>query len=308
MNNTQPEPRSRTSSVIPGKSATRSTLVYVIAIMSFLACLTIGFVALVHDAALDWQSDIGREITIQVKPLEGIDQDGEVAKAIALAKATSGVTDAYGLGDTQTKGLLEPWLGSEFRLQDLPVPRLIVVKAPTATPEALEDLKQKIKQEVKGGSLDDHRQWQTRLAMMARTTIVLGFFILALVLSATVLSVVFATRGVVASNRHIIEVLHYVGADDHYIARQFQGQFLRLGLKAGIAGGLGAIVLFVLAGWLVGRAFATPTGDQLEALIGQFTIGARGYAGIVVIVLIVALATALTSRFTVRRYLATIYP
>ena len=69
-----------------------------------------------------------------------------------------------------------------------------------------------------------------------------------LVLAATILSVTFATRGAMASNRPIVEVLHFVGAKDAYIARQFQRHFLRLGLRGGLVGGGACIVLFLALG------------------------------------------------------------
>ncbi len=298
----------RSSPIIPKTSATRHTLVYVIAIMSFLACLTIGFVVTIENAASNWQSDVGREITIQIRPEEGVELADAVARAIELAKATPGIDEAYALGEGRTRSLLEPWLGAGIDLAALPVPKLIIVKAAAATPDDLAQLRSQLATQIRGASLDDHRQWQTRLAAMARTTTVLGFIVLLLVLTATVLSVVFATHGVVAGNRHVIEILHYVGADDRFIARQFQDQFLRLGLKAGLMGGGVSVVLFAIGGWLAGRSYATPAGDQLEALIGQFTIGMTGYGGIMAIVLLVAVLTALTSRLTVRRHLSTIYP
>ena len=60
---------------------------------------------------------------------------------------------------------------------------------------------------------------------------------LALVLIATVLSVTFATRAAMATNRTVIEVLHLIGAKDGFIADHFQRHFLELGLKGGAAGG-----------------------------------------------------------------------
>ena len=66
--------------------------------------------------------------------------------------------------------------------------------------------------------------------------------------AVTVLSVTFATRGAMATNRPIVEVLHYVGATDGFIAGQFQRHFLLLGFKGGAIGGGAAIVLFGAAG------------------------------------------------------------
>src|SRR6266702_8626181 len=83
---------------------------------------------------------------------------------------------------------------------------------------------------------------------MAKTVVALGLGVLALVFAATVLSVAFATRGAMASNRPIVEVLHFVGAKDAYIASQFQRHFLTLGLKGGALGGGAAMVFLALAG------------------------------------------------------------
>ena len=80
---------------------------------------------------------------------------------------------------------------------------------------------------------------------------------LALMLLATVLSVVFATRGAMVANRTVIEVLHFIGAKNGFIAGHFQRRFLRLGLQGGAIGGGSALALFALvefaSRWLPGH-------------------------------------------------------
>src|SRR5262249_62276130 len=97
---------------------------------------------------------------------------------------------------------------------------------------------------VGGAPLGARRRWIDRMRTMAGTAVVAGVGVLALVLAVTVLSVTFATRGAMATNRPIIEVLHYVGATDSFIAGQFQRHFLLLGFKGGTIGGGGAILFF----------------------------------------------------------------
>ena len=94
----------------------------------------------------------------------------------------------------------------------------------------------RLKDEVKGAILDDHRAWAARLQSMASATVFGGIAILALVFVATVLSVVFATRGTMASNAVVVSVLHICGAEDGFIAREFQRHFLLLGLRGGLIG------------------------------------------------------------------------
>src|SRR5208282_2334251 len=97
---------------------------------------------------------------------------------------------------------------------------------------------------VPTASLDDHRRWIERMRTMGAAAVAAGVVVFALVLAVTVLSVTFATRGAMATNRPIVEVLHYVGATDGFIAGQFQRHFLMLGFKGGAIGGGAAILLF----------------------------------------------------------------
>ncbi len=138
---------------------------------------------------------------------------------------------------------------------------------------------------------------------MASAMVVVGLVIMLLVLVATALAIGFATRGAMAGNRQIIEVLDLVGATDGFIAREFQKHFLRLGLRGGALGAAAAMLAFWLAGFAAGRMADTPGGDQVEALFGTFALGLRGYLAVVAIALIVAATTAVVSRFTVFRNL-----
>ena len=90
----------------------------------------------------------------------------------------------------------------------------------------------------------------------------------------------FATRGAMAGNREIIEVLHFVGAADSYIARQFQGHFLRLGFKGAAIGGLSAALFFALASLVSAWRSRSAGGEEIAALFGAFALGSAGYAAI----------------------------
>ncbi len=61
--------------IVPQATISGRALVAVIAIMTFLASLTTGAVMLVRAAANEWQADVAREITIQIRPVAGHDID-----------------------------------------------------------------------------------------------------------------------------------------------------------------------------------------------------------------------------------------
>lgn len=290
--------------IVPSATVTGNALIAVVAIMTFLAGITIGSVAAVRTVAADWTADIARETTIQIKPGDGLDVRSALDRAVLVARTVPGVEEARVMDERETAALLEPWLGSGVDVANLPVPRLVVVKlAPTSRASTLEALRTALASQVPSANLDDHRQWSERLSSTARAVVAIGLAVLGLVAAATVLSVVFATRAAVDAGRSIVEVLHFVGARDSFIAAEFQHHFLAVGLKGGLIGGGAAMALFFLGATLPGWLGWGGSGDTL---VGAVALDARGYGGIAGVAVLVALVTAITSRMTVYRTLRSI--
>jgi cell division transport system permease protein len=284
------------AAIVPRDSIATNALAAVVAIMTFLAAVTSGGVAMVIGSATEWQSEVAREMTIQVRPSPGHDIEAELGKAQALARAAPGVLDVRTYSKEESERLLEPWLGPGLSLDDLPVPRMIAIRVARGAAVDTAALRQALARDVVGASLDDHRGWIDRMRRMANTAIVGGLGIFGLVLAATILSVAFATRGAMASNRPIVEVLHLVGAQDAYIASQFQRHFLTLGLKGGALGGGAAILFLALAGPVNDLFVGTAGEAEAVALLGGFSVGWAGYVVVIAEVMLIAAITALTSR------------
>lgn len=292
------------ASIVPSATIAGRALVAVVAIMTFLAGITIGAAVAVRGTAAQWRSDVTQEITIQVRAGEKLATDAQVQAAADIARRTPGIADAHILTPEETARLLEPWLGSGLELGDLPVPRVIVLRLDGSGTADLARLKRTLTDRIPSASLDDHRGWSRRLVAVTDGVMLVGIVLLSLVGLATVLSVVFATRAAVATNRSVVEVLHFVGARDGFIAAQFQRHFLKIGAEGGLIGGIGAAAVF---GALAALPRLGLAGDpELPTVAGWLNPGYLGFAGIALAVVVVALATALTSRFTVYRTLRTI--
>ncbi|SOC43693.1 cell division transport system permease protein [Rhizobium subbaraonis] len=301
-NQKRPEMRVRpTAPIVPPANVSGNALMFVIAIMAFLACLTYGAVSMVRATAASWQSQISREITIQIKPDDGLDMEAALRDARDLALTFTGTKDGTIVDRAATARLLEPWLGEGLDLDELPVPRLVIITIDEQNPPDFGAMRQALTETIPQAFLDDHRTWVNRLVTMARTTAWIGMGVLILVFSAMVLTVVFATRGALSGNRHIIEVLHFVGAEAGFVASEFQKHFLKISLKGSFAGGALAAIVFAIAGYWQNRTLATPESDQATALFGNFSVGVSGYLGIAATMIVIALLTTLTARFTVMR-------
>jgi cell division transport system permease protein len=295
----------RPTPIVPAQSVAGRTLMLLIGIMTFLSCVTFGGVLLVQQSAMGWSADIGREVTIQLRPLDGEVMESNIRLAVSLAEAIPGVASARPLSIEESQALLEPWLGAGLDLADLNIPRLVIVELSDPNVADMARLQNDIAV-INGASLETHAAWRLQLNTMAGTIVVSGLLILALILVATALAIVFATRGTMATNRDIVDVLHFIGASNRFIAGEFQGRFLLLGLRGGLVGGLGAIAFFVAIGAAMSTVMPDQSSAQLGVLFGEFALGLAGLLGIVGVVLVIAGLTAITSRLTVRRFLSQI--
>ena len=286
------------SPIVPRASISGRALVAVVAIMTFLASITTGTVLLVSASAAEWQSEVASEITMQVRPQAGRDLERDVTAAAEAMRAQPGIVQVKPFTKDESAKLLEPWLGSGLSIEQLPVPRVIVARVQPGTALDLAALRTKVTQAAPTASVDDHRAWIERMRSMTGATVFAGIGILALVIIATIISVSFATRGAMAANRPIVEVLHFVGAGDRYIANRFFRHFLRLGLQGGVIGGGIAMLMFgfseSIAGWFSG----TPVGDQFAALLGTFSLRPSGYLALAAQAVLIAGITAWASRRT----------
>ncbi|MCF6326232.1 MAG: ABC transporter permease [Devosiaceae bacterium] len=292
----------KTSSIVPSHSVSGRTLMLLITIMTFLSGVTLGAVVLVQKSAIAWSSEVGREVTIQIRPIEGEVMQSNVRTAITLANSAAGVSKAFALSLDESEELLIPWLGEGLDLSALPVPRLIIVELDRADAQDIAQLKASI-ETIAGASLNTHAAWRQQLNTMAGTFVISGLLVLFLIASATVLAIIFATRGTMSSNRAIVDVLHFIGASNSFIAGEFQGRFLRIGLRGSIAGAVASLLFFFGAGIAVSSILPDQSGAQLGALFGTFSLGFEGIIAVSLLVPAISALTAVTSRLTVQSFL-----
>lgn len=289
--------------IVPRTGVEGRALTFVVTAMCFLACLCLATMISAERSAERWTADIRAEVTIQIAAAEGRDMAADVQTVIDIAQATPGVDRARATGTDDITALLAPWLGEDFQIEALPVPRLIVVTLDPNNAPDLAALSDRLTAAVPGASLDDHRFWQDRLRAGARTVVIIGGLLFLLVVAVTVATIIFATRGAMASNREVIEVLYFVGAPHGFIASEFQRHFLLVGLRAGVMGGLAGIVMLSLVGLTLKRLSGAGQAEEVRILVGDFGVDAATLLGVAAIVALVALLTALTSRITVFRTL-----
>ncbi len=297
--------RERTNApVVPPDTVTGRSLTLVISIMCFLACLTAGAVYMINQSAEAWLKDIASEVTVQVEPVQNVDTDKTVADARSFLETQAGINNVSVFSLEESAKLLEPWLGQTDAWTALPVPRLIAIEIDRSAPPDMDALRVALTKQFPGVSLDDHRHWQRQIRTVTRSFALGGLAILFLVGAATTAIIVSATRSAMASNHEIVEVLHFVGATDRYIAREFEKHFLRLGVRAGLVGALSAMAVFLSMPTVMELlGGGTITVAEIQRLLGAGGLDVAGFLLLGVVVVIISALCMLTSRFGVFRIL-----
>ncbi|MEO1607900.1 MAG: ABC transporter permease [Pseudomonadota bacterium] len=291
--------------IVQAGSVTGKSLTLVIAIMCFLACLTVGAVYLIYQSASAWLRDIATEVSIQIEPSDNSLKTERTVKAVVeFIGQQPGIVRAKAMSASESARLLEPWLGKNSELLALPVPRLVAIELNRNSPPDLAKLKIELQERYPQAALDDHRQWQNQIRTVTRSFALGGIAILFLVGAATTAIIVSATRSAMASNREIVEVLDFVGATDRFIAREFEKHFLALGVRAGIVGALSAMAVFFLMPTVIQLIGGdTVTLVELRRLIGTGVLDAVGYILLASVVFVIAALCMVTSRLGVFRIL-----
>ena len=272
-------------------------LPWLVAFMVYMAALALAGTLVLNALAERWDRDVVGTLTVQIPPGAGPRDDEErLRAAVSIFREMPGVAYAEPLDQGRLMALLEPWLGGMEATADLPLPQLIDV---ALIPDAKLDiaaLSQRLAATVPGATIDDHSIWLGRLVRTIRAVEALAGAILILIGVSTVGTVVFTTRTGLAVHQEAIEVLHLIGAQDAYIARQFASRAMVLGVRGGVAG------LALAVPTLLGIGFLS---TSLEAgLLPRLTLTAEHWLALGVLPLVAALIAMLTARFTVMRTLS----
>lgn len=273
------------------KDVSSRYLPVVISSMIFLAALSLGGMFSLNTAMTSWSSKLSGNLTIEIAYEAGADLEKRTKTALSLLQTIPGIETAREIPLDETIKLLEPWLGTGKAIAELPLPRLIEVAVDKKSALDLAALAVKLGQTVAGATLDTHRPWLDKMVTLARSVQLLAGAIMILIVLVTVIIVIFATRTGLIMHEEVIEVLHLIGAQDSYIARQFQNYFGRLSFLGALPGLVLAILVMITVSLLAGRL----QSDMLPSL----TLSMEGWLTLAMLPVLVALLTIFTVRLIV---------
>jgi cell division transport system permease protein len=239
----------RRGPILP-RDAGATSLDLVIGVMAFLAAIALAGVLITWRMAETWESGLAGRLTVQILPQGAAPSEIEVAAALAVLRQTPGVTSAAALSDAENLALVEPWIGRDALIADLPFPRLLDVQFEPGTAVDVPGLTRRLKAAAPNSVVDDHGRWIQRLRAVAGSVVFGALAALLMIAIATAATVAFATRAGLAAHHEIVELLHLMGAHDRFIARAFEWHYFVGALAAATFGTLVAAAAVLAAGRL----------------------------------------------------------
>ena len=282
----------RQSDIYFGQDESGRFLPWLIAFMVYLAALSIAGLFILNGLTQQFGAGIENSMTIQI-PVTGSPSRDIARRTEVLQKLqrTNGVISSAHIPVKRVAELLRPWLGVATQSDQLPLPQVIDVTVDRTTGIRSDDIHRLFEDFRPPIVVDDHGEWLSDLVNALRTAEIVAIIIVVLTGLATVGTVIFSTRAGLGLQKDTIAVLHFIGAKDDYIARQFAMRAAWLGLKGGI-GGL-AVALPTMA------ALRFAIGDLNFGLLPNLNLSSSGWISVALILPCVAIIAHLTARSTV---------
>ncbi len=246
--------------VVPPTGFTARLTVFTAGAMAFLAVFALALSLAAGRLAERWGEELARSATLRISaPAEQMAE--QTRAALRVLETTPGVAEARALPPEEQRALLEPWLGPDLPLEDLPVPQLVEIVETEEGYDAA-GLRLRLAAEVPGAVLDDHTRWRRPLVQAADRLRLLGWVSIGLIGATVAAMITLAAQAALAANAQVIAVLRLVGARDAYIARAFVRRFTLRALAGAAAGtALGMVAVALLpGGGEGGESFLTGLG------------------------------------------------
>tara|TARA_B000000565_G_scaffold255805_1_gene238044 strand:- start:30675 stop:31577 length:903 start_codon:yes stop_codon:yes gene_type:complete len=213
-----------------------SLLIYVATIV-FLIALTI------HSLIDRWDRDTSHKLTIEIPPMtQSFDHLAAPFTEDMAAKVSQKLRDFPGIKSFRTANqaeiikTLEPWFGDAEQIKDLPLSKLIYVQLEPGRSFDVIQLQKQLNHIYPAINVEDHFNWKTGIFNMAYAVQIISFLIVVLIFVAVIAMISYMTRTSLIIHRHIIDILHLIGAKNQYIAWQYQSHSFKLALRGTFLG------------------------------------------------------------------------
>lgn len=239
-------------------------LPWLIGMMVCLAAVLLCFVVTINGWVVERDNNYSNNITVNIPVVDGehAPSDDLVGKVIATLEKTNGIEAVARVENKKLQAMLIPWLGETMANADLPLPVVLDVTLKDDAKLDIEKLQTVVSGVSQGAEIDTHEAWVAAFLKFSTAVRALIVMFAVLIIVAISLMIAFTSRASLHLHTKAVRLLHSIGAEDGYIARQFQKEALSLTLRGAGVGCLIAAVFF----WIMGYYLQSLGNASIPAL------------------------------------------
>jgi cell division transport system permease protein len=275
----------------------RRGMLTIFAAVTCLACLIVLLAMSALRTSNQWSDTLRTSYTVELKPIEGADPQDQLKTAMIVLKNDPDMLDVTPMQKKEVESLMSPWLGNA-PLDGLPLSQLVKVRIkPDHPQDTLERLSKSVT-DIPGGSIESYHAALVEFETAAQNIKFASVSALLMLFVMCGAIIIIAIRASVVDNRHVIDLMHLMGAEDRLIRKVFQTVFNRWCYQ-GCAIGLG-ITLFILG---VMALTASMNGMKELFLFSQLTPNFYNLLSLSAVPLSVIVMNMTTTQYSLRRIL-----
>lgn len=247
-------------------------LSFLIGIMVYLGSLAMAAEAVLARTSIVWGHDLENRMTIEIPAQkgEGAEQSSEqVQKVVSLLRQKPEIKGVELVPETETARLLGSWVEDPALLRSLALPHLVDLEVYPGQKLSAADLRQWLKPLSESVQVYKHENGMGQILGFLRGLGFLAGLMLVLTGVATIAIITVICRAAMAVQRDTIELMHFMGATDVTIARQFQHHVRALAVPSSCIGFVLALVTVAFLAFMLGSL----GGLSLVSPVSWVTVG-----------------------------------
>lgn len=269
--------RSKITEIPLRTEASGQYLPWILGLLIFLLIIILTGASSLGGAIKHWQNNLTNKITVEVPSvtaegasscllqdpdstslpnnktdeIKAVDPSStQYEKILAILKSIPAVQTAEVVDKEKIFSLLRPWLGQTSLIEELELPILIDVEMKADAQVDINQLTKQLREVCAGVRIESHGQWSQTLLTIGQGIRVISLLIIAFILITVFVIITLITKASMSSHQYIIDTLRLIGAENRYIASQFQSQALKTCFKGALIGALFSIPTLYFIGWL----------------------------------------------------------
>jgi cell division transport system permease protein len=238
------------------KDDAHTFLPWIISVMACMAALLLCLGLTAGGWIVDKHDTYTNHFTVNI-PATVEDLPAKLSKIQGMLEKYPGVTSVSQVSERHLRELLKPWLGNSDSIEGLPIPSVLDVVADGKTPVDYIALQIKLDAIATGTEVDAHERWVATFSSFSASARYAIGSLAVLIIGALGLMIAFTSRTAFKLHTKTVQLLHSIGAEDGYIARQFQREAFMLTIRGTAPGCIIAGIMYWVVGWYLASLHAS---------------------------------------------------